>query len=135
MRVLLPLLLVAVLSGCSSWGFPGVYRIDVEQGNIVTQELVDQLEPGMTRRQVRYILGTPLLEDSFNRSRWDYVYTVRNGSTLKQEDRLTVFFEGENLSHFTTTFPTNMEEQVEETEEGVQAYDDGEASESAAETQ
>jgi outer membrane protein assembly factor BamE len=133
MRAFLPILLVALLSGCSSWGFPGVYRIDVEQGNIVTQEMVDQLDPGMTRRQVRYILGTPLLQDSFNRSRWDYVYTVRNGNTLKQEDRLSVYFEGENLTHFTSTIPASMEEQVEETETAVQAYDDGEASESAAE--
>jgi outer membrane protein assembly factor BamE len=135
MRVLLPILLAASLSGCSSWGFPGVYRIDVEQGNIVTQEMVDQLDPGMTRRQVRYILGTPLLQDSFNRSRWDYVYSVRNGNTLKQEERLAVFFDGDNLSHFTSTIPASVEEQVEETETAVQAYDDGEASESAAETE
>jgi outer membrane protein assembly factor BamE len=135
MHALLPFLLVALLSGCSSWGFPGVYRIDVEQGNIVTQEMVDQLAPGMTRRQVRYILGTPLLEDSFNRDRWDYVYSVRNGNTLKQEDRLSIFFDGEELSHFTSTIPASVIEQVEETETAVQAYDDGEASESAAETE
>ena len=74
-------------------------------------------------------------EDTFNRDRWDYVYTVRNGATLKQEDRLSVYFEADNLSHFTSSFPANMTEQVEETETAVQAFDDGEASESSAETE
>jgi outer membrane protein assembly factor BamE len=135
MRVLLSCLLVVLLTGCSSWGFPGVYRIDVEQGNIVTQEMVDQLKTGMSRRQVRYILGTPLIEDPFSQNRWDYVFTVRNGNTIKREDLLTVFFEGDTLDHFTSTIPASVSEDVEETEEAVQAYDDGEASESAAETE
>ena len=135
MRVLLSCLLIVLLTGCSSWGFPGVYRIDVEQGNIVDQEMVDQLKTGMSRRQVRYILGTPLIEDPFNQSRWDYVFTVRNGNTIKREDRLTVFFEGDTLDHFTSTIPPSVSEDVEETEEAVQAYDDGEANESAAETE
>ena len=120
MRVLPPCLLIVLLAGCSSWGFPGVYRIDVEQGNIVTREMVDQLKTGMSRRQVRYILGTPLIEDSFNQSRWDYVFTVRNGNTIKQENRVTVFFEGDTLNRFTSTIAPGE-------------TDDGEAGESAAE--
>ena len=135
MRVLLSCLLIVLLTGCSSWGFPGVYRIDVEQGNIVDQEMVDQLKTGMSRRQVRYILGTPLIEDPFSRNRWDYAFTVRNGNTIKQENLLTVFFDGDSLDHFTSTIPPSVPEDVEETEESVQAYDDGEASESAAETE
>ena len=105
MRALFTVLFVLSLSGCGSWGFPGVYRINVEQGNIVTQEMVDQLKPGMTRRQVRYILGTPLIEDSFNRDRWDYIYTLRNGNTRLAETRLSVYFEGDTLTRFVSSDP------------------------------
>lgn len=97
MRLLIISLSLALLAGCSSWGFPGVYRINVEQGNIVTQEMVDQLKPGMSRRQVRYILGTPLVNDTFNQNRWDYTYVLRNGRKIIEQSTLTVFFEGDNL--------------------------------------
>jgi outer membrane protein assembly factor BamE len=70
----------------------------VEQGNIVTQELADQLKPGMSRRQVRFILGTPLVEDTFNENRWDYLYVKRNGLNVLSEARLTVVFEGDSLT-------------------------------------
>ena len=97
MRILLIALAMTLISACSAVGFPGVYRIDVEQGNIVTQEMADQLQPGMSRRQVRFVLGTPLVEDTFNRDRWDYVYTRRNGLEVLAEERLTVMFEGDSL--------------------------------------
>lgn len=88
----------ALLSGCgTNFGFPGAYRIDVEQGNIVTSEMVEQLQPGMTRRQVRFVMGTPLIEDTFNPDRWDYRYIIRNGTTTLEESTLTVFFEGDAL--------------------------------------
>ena len=96
------ILLVTGLSGCgNNFGFPGVYRIDVEQGNIVTQEMIDQLKAGMTRRQVRFVLGTPLLEDTFNDDRWDYRYSVRNGLDTLEENRITVFFEEDELVNVT----------------------------------
>ncbi len=95
---------ISLTSACGSFGFPGVYRIEIEQGNIVTQEMVDQLKPGMTRRQVRYILGTPLVEDSFNQARWDYVYTIRKGPDTLAQKRLSIFFEGDELSHFSGNF-------------------------------
>ncbi len=72
-------------SACGFVGFPGVYKINVEQGNIVTQEMVDQLKPGMNRRQVRFILGTPLIEDTFNQNRWDYLYVKRNGMKVSRQ--------------------------------------------------
>lgn len=103
MRSLLLSLIFVCLAGCSSWGFPGVYRINIEQGNIVTQEMVDQLKPGMSRRQVRFILGTPLQEDPFDDDRWDYIYTLRNGNKTLRENRLTVFFEGDTMSRFDST--------------------------------
>ena len=97
MRILLIALAITCLSACSFVGFPGVYKIDVEQGNIVTQEMADQLKPGMSRRQVRFIMGTPLIEDTFNQDRWDYPYVKRNGLTVLSESRLTVVFEGDSL--------------------------------------
>ena len=97
MRLFLPLLLIACLSACGFVGFPGVYKIDVEQGNIVTQDMVNQLKPGMSRRQVRFILGTPLLEDPFNQARWDYPYVKRNGRNILSESRLMVYFDGDSM--------------------------------------
>ncbi len=86
-----------ILAGCGNFGFPGVYKIDVEQGNIVTPEMVEQLKPGMTRRQVRFVMGTPLIEDTFNENRWDYRYINRNGAKTLAESQLTVIFEGDAL--------------------------------------
>ena len=99
MRVIVTLLAAICLSACGFVGFPGVYKIDVEQGNIVTQEMVDQLQPGMTRRQVRFILGTPLVEDTFNQDRWDYLYSLQS-SRLKapERQRLTVWFTEDKVS-------------------------------------
>ena len=90
--------LLASLIGCgSNFGFPGVYRINVEQGNVVTEEMVEQLRPGLNRRQVRYIMGTPLIEDSFHENRWDYRYLLRNGSDTITETQLTLWFEDDEL--------------------------------------
>jgi outer membrane protein assembly factor BamE len=97
MRIVLIALAITCLSACGAVGFPGVYRINVEQGNIITQEMVDQLQPGMSRRQVRFILGTPLVEDSFNNNRWDYPYVTRNGLEIISQSSLTVIFEGDSL--------------------------------------
>ncbi|MEM6581714.1 MAG: outer membrane protein assembly factor BamE [Pseudomonadota bacterium] len=102
MRLLASFCLALSVSACGFVGFPGVYKIDVEQGNIVTPEMVGQLKPGMSRRQVRFILGTPLLEDPFNPDRWDYPYIKRNGQTVLSESRLMVYFDGDNLSKYET---------------------------------
>lgn len=110
MRILFVSLVLVALVGCGSLGFPGVYKLNIEQGNIITQEAVDQLKPGMNRRQVRFILGTPMIEDSFRKDRWDYYYYLRNGNTDKYRKRLTVFFEGDELSHFSGNFVPAEEE-------------------------
>ena len=73
------------------------YRMDIQQGNYISQEMVAQLRPGMTREQVRFVLGTPLLADIFHADRWDYVYwRERPGAKLEQR-KLTVFFEDGKL--------------------------------------
>lgn len=85
------------LSGCSGIGFPGVYLVNIDQGNIVDQDMVDQLKPEMTRRQVRFLLGTPIVEDTFNNDRWDYIRVVRRGEDTLLKRRLTVVFENDVL--------------------------------------
>jgi outer membrane protein assembly factor BamE len=77
------------LAGCS---FPGVYKIDIQQGNVVTQDMIDQLRPGMTRRQVRFIMGNPMLVDTFHPNRWDYLYSMQQGGARRQQERVSVFF-------------------------------------------
>lgn len=116
MRISLIVLILLSLSGCGAVGFPGVYKINVEQGNIVTQDMVDQLKVGQSRRQVRFILGTPLVEDTFNQSRWDYTYITRNGPNVIAEQQLTVIFEGDTLTEITGTLTPGEGEDTAEAE-------------------
>ena len=76
------------------------YKVEVVQGNFVSKEQVEALKPGMTRQQVREILGTSLLSDVFHGNRWDYVFTIRRQGVEAQQRRLTVFFNGELLDRY-----------------------------------
>lgn len=77
------------------------YRINIVQGNFVSREAVSQLREGMTRDQVKFLLGTPLLADVFHGNRWDYVFSFRRGNTpVVQQRRYTVFFDGDKLAKF-----------------------------------
>jgi outer membrane protein assembly factor BamE len=76
------------------------YKVEVVQGNFVSKEQVEALKTGMTRQQVREVLGTPLLNDVFHANRWDYVFTIRRQGVEAQQRRLTVFFNGELLERF-----------------------------------
>ena len=93
----------------STLHFPGVYRIDIPQGNIITQKQVDQLRPGLTKRQVTFILGTPLIKDTFDPDRWDYVYGYQPGGGERTQERLTVFFQNDKLVSFTGDFQQTPE--------------------------
>ncbi len=91
-KILISVIAAILLSGCAE--FPGVYKIDIPQGNVVTQEMVDTLRPGMTQNQVRYVLGTPLITDTFSSNRWDYVYRNQSGETsIVTQQQLTVLFD------------------------------------------
>jgi len=112
LRLSLFLLPGALLAACSSLpdismpdiSLPDVtskvspYRVDVRQGNYVSQEMVAQLKPGMTRDQVRFVLGTPLIADIFHTDRWDYVYRFQPGRGELQQRRLTVYFTDNKLA-------------------------------------
>jgi outer membrane protein assembly factor BamE len=93
-----------VLSGCSSlqrsdsfFGFITPYRIEIVQGNAVTKEQLAQVKTGMTRSQVRDVLGSPLVTDPFHANRWDYVFTIRRPGTEPQHRSVVVNFEGEGV--------------------------------------
>lgn len=99
--VLWALVTVASLSACSY--VPTIvtpYKIDIVQGNVVTREQAQALKPGMSRAEVRDVLGSPLLSSVFHADRWDYVFTFRRQGQEPQQRKLTVFFKGETLDRF-----------------------------------
>jgi outer membrane protein assembly factor BamE len=79
---------------------PGVtpYKPEIQQGNFVSQEMVSQLKPGMSKEQVRFVMGTPLLTDIFHADRWDYVYWRESPSGKREQRRLAVYFEDGRLA-------------------------------------
>jgi outer membrane protein assembly factor BamE len=108
--VLAVLALIPLAGACARFNPFTVYRMEIQQGNYLTQEMVSQLQPGMTRDQVRFVLGTPLLTDIFHDDRWDYVYRRgRAGSREIQERRLSVFFEKDRLVRVEGDVSTGLE--------------------------
>jgi outer membrane protein assembly factor BamE len=94
-------LLVSLVLLCTACGtaLPTVkpYKLDVQQGNVVTSKMLLQLRPGMTKSQVRFIMGTPLIQDSFHGNRWDYVYQLREKGKIVEQRRVILDFENELL--------------------------------------
>lgn len=92
------LALVLFLPACSYVPLaPSVYKIDIQQGNVVTQDMLARLKPGMTKSQVRFALGTPLVTDAFHPNRWDYVYRFQKAGKLTEQRHVTVVFENDLL--------------------------------------
>lgn len=98
-----------LLGGCETlgnWGnavpksldkLPLMYRQEIQQGNIITQEMVDQLRPGMAKRQVRFLLGTPILVDIFHQDRWDYLYSMKKSGQPRVQEQISLYFEQDQL--------------------------------------
>ena len=83
-----------------------VYRMDIQQGNLLDAEQVEQLEVGMTRSQVRFLLGTPMVIDTFDANRWDYMYSLRFGRSREVTKRhLVVWFEGDTVTRIEEPIP------------------------------
>jgi outer membrane protein assembly factor BamE len=97
LRILLILSLIP-MAACSSLRFPGVFRIDVGQGNLITKDMVEKLRVGMSPRQVKYVMGSPMIADTFHPQRWDYLYNLETGKGLFVENHLVLYFEGERLA-------------------------------------
>lgn len=96
---LLALAAPVALTGCETIlsSLPGIYTIDIEQGNMIDQAMVDQLRPNMNKRQVLYIMGSPMLTDTFHDQRWDYLYSDQPGGEARMQKRLSLYFNGDNL--------------------------------------
>ena len=97
-RTLRSLLAAAALAGCSPPQFIQPYRMEIQQGNYISQEMVSQLRPGMTKEQVRYVLGTPLVTDIFHADRWDYVYYRDTRRGPREERKIAILFESGRLA-------------------------------------
>jgi len=123
-------------------GLISPYKIDVIQGNVITQEQVQLLKNGMTRVEARDVLGTPLLQSVFHADRWDYVFSFRRGGEAMQMRKLAVFFEGNNLvrveadempseAEFVATLPikksSGKDPVMEASEERLKAFDESNA--------
>ncbi len=102
------ILVLLLIAGCKQMPqmavptLPGLttHKIDIQQGNVITQEMLDKLQPGMTRTQVRFVLGTPLLVDVFRTDRWDYFYSMKKRGELLEQRQLKVFFDGDKMVRY-----------------------------------
>jgi outer membrane protein assembly factor BamE len=83
----LTLLTIGVLSGCA------IYKLDVQQGNVITQDMLDQIELGMTEQKILFLLGSPVLVDPFHPQRWDYMYSLQLGGGQPSQRRITLVFD------------------------------------------
>ncbi len=100
MQKLTALILTLFLSGC---GFPGVYKINVQQGNIVTEKELESLSEGMPRSQVHALLGTPLMINPVDDSREYYIYTFQKSGGEIREQKIVVYYNDDQLSHYEAT--------------------------------
>ena len=117
-----------LLSGCTSLKeagnaipdalnrLPLIHRPDIQQGNVVTQEAIDRLKPGMSKSQVRYILGTPMLVDAFHQDRWDYYYSMQKGREEPIQERAALFFSDDRLIRIEGDYRPRRAAEIEQTE-------------------
>ncbi|MDH5327782.1 MAG: outer membrane protein assembly factor BamE [Gammaproteobacteria bacterium] len=92
-KTVLSLLIVTIFSACTA------HRVDVQQGNVLTKETMDKVKIGMSERQIKALLGTPLITDPFRKNRWDFVYRMKHGETQEvQYSYVTLFFSDAKLS-------------------------------------
>ena len=109
-----------LLSACSMprIGLPRVHKVTVQQGNVITQEMIDQLQPGMSRSQVAYIMGEPIFRHPFDDNRWDYIYTIEVPGYYEDKRHVSLFFENDLLAYFTGDYAPSEAGESEETEGG-----------------
>jgi outer membrane protein assembly factor BamE len=104
MRKLVGAILLSLLLGACSTGsgipYLSIYRLDINQGNYVTQDQVEKLKVGQTRQTVKAILGTPLVADAFHATRWDYVYEFARRGRMLERRQFTVYFVDDKLARW-----------------------------------
>ena len=93
-KVITLLLSILLLSSCS---IPRIFQVVISQGNLVDQEMLDKLEIGMTESQVKFVMGTPLISDTFYPNRWDYFTSVTQGENSYTNQKITLYFKDNKL--------------------------------------
>jgi len=93
-----------LLTACSrsfdgGYNLPLLYKIDIQQGNVIKQDMLNKLRPGMNKEQVTFIMGTPVLIDPFHNERWEYVYSFQKGGSVREQRHITIHFEDDKLTH------------------------------------
>ena len=89
----------SILAAAGLWLCACIYRIDIQQGNLLEESVIDQVEIGMTRSQVQFLLGSPMVADSFHQDRWDYTYYFKQGRSREVERRwFIVYFENDRVA-------------------------------------
>jgi outer membrane protein assembly factor BamE len=98
-RIIYLIGLLVILTSCA------IHKIDIQQGNVLTCDTVKQIKPGMSRKQVSFLLGNPTITDPFHHDRWDYPYSYKSGDSDAAPERhhVTVFFDGDNVARVSTT--------------------------------
>lgn len=95
--IFIALIQLGLLLPACSYILPEPHKIDIQQGNRVDQDDLDKIKVGMTREQVKFVLGTPLLQDAFHRNRWDYLYYLKPGNGEVRQSAVSLYFEGDTL--------------------------------------
>jgi outer membrane protein assembly factor BamE len=115
--IILGIISIFTLTACSNFGFPGVYRIQIQQGNIIDDEDIEELRIGMTKTQVEYLMGTPLVADTFHLNRWDYYYSLRDAEGETTQKRISLLFKGDLLNDIQRSWTSEATEEKVETPE------------------
>jgi outer membrane protein assembly factor BamE len=110
-KILTVLLSFLFISACS---VPKVYKLTVQQGNIVTQDMIDELKVGMTKRQVAYVMGTPLIRSPYQQERWDYLYTLERRDKVVKNYQVTLFFKDELYTRLEGEVPQEKEPEIQQ---------------------
>ena len=113
-----PLAAALLLAACaikSDFKLPGVYRIDIQQGNIIEQAMLAKLKPGMDKSQVQFIMGTPSLVDPFHTNQWEYIYTFSKRGGRRKQRHITLYFEDDKLAYLDGDVVPGLERPEDET--------------------
>jgi outer membrane protein assembly factor BamE len=108
------ILVLLVVCGCSTFRFPGVFKITIQQGNVISQTMIDKLKPGMTKNQVKFVMGNAVVNNTLNADRWDYVYSAQFRDADLIRRRLSLFFTNDRLTHFEGDYRPSSEQEKDD---------------------
>ncbi len=83
----------------SGYNMPLLYKIDIQQGNVIEQDMINKLRPGMAKDQVKFIMGTPVIVDPFHNDRWEYIFSFQKGGGVREQRHITLHFDDDKLAY------------------------------------